>query len=112
VFSLLRNIGSSVGISIVQALLTEGSGKAHAELSALVSPGNQALLQLPSMMNPGSLAGLAMLNSEVTRQGALIGYLDDFAVMMFVTLLAIPLLLLIRSPRRAQAGGAPAEVPH
>lgn len=112
VFSLLRNIGSSVGISIVQALLTEGSGKAHAELSALVSPGNQGLLQLPSMMNPGSLAGLAMLNSEVTRQGALIGYLDDFAVMMFVTLLAIPLLLLIRSPRRAQAGGAPAEVPH
>jgi len=112
VFSLLRNIGSSVGISIVQAMLTEGSGKAHAELSALVGPGNQGLLQLPPMMSPNTMAGLAMLNGEVTRQGALIGYLDDFAIMMLVTLLAIPLLLLIRNPRRAQSGGAPAEVPH
>jgi len=63
-------------------------------------------------MSPNTMAGLAMLNGEVTRQGALIGYLDDFAIMMLVTLLAIPLLLLIRNPRRAQSGGAPAEVPH
>ena len=111
VFSLLRNIGSSVGISIVQALLTEGSGKAHAELAALVGPGNQGLAHLPSMIKPDTLTGLALINNEVNRQGALIGYLDDFAVMMFVTLLAIPLLMLIRSPRRAP-GGAPAEVPH
>ena len=112
VFSLLRNIGSSVGISIVQALLTEGSGKAHAELSALVGPGNQGLAHLPSMMSPDTLAGLAVINSEVTRQGTLIGYLDDFGIMMVVTVLAIPLLLLIRSPRRMGGSAAPAEVPH
>jgi len=112
VFSLLRNIGSSVGISIVQALLTEGSGKAHAELSALVGPGNQGLAHLPSVMNPGTLAGLAAINGEVTRQGTLIGYLDDFGIMMVVTVLAIPLLLLIRSPRRSVGSAAPAEVPH
>ncbi|SFM20987.1 MDR family MFS transporter [Variovorax sp. OV329] len=112
VFSLLRNIGSSVGISIVQALLTEGSGKAHAQLSALVGPGNHGLANLPAMISPDTLAGLAVLNNEVTRQSALIGYLNDFGVMMLVTVLAIPLLLLIRSPRRSQTGGAPAEVPH
>jgi len=111
VFSLLRNIGSSVGISIVQSLLTRGTGQAHAQIAATVGPGNQGLLHLPWLTSPDSMLGLAMLNSEVTRQGALIGYLDDFAVMMMITLLAIPLLLLIRSPRRKAVGGA-VEVPH
>ncbi len=111
IFSLLRNIGSSVGISIVQALLTEGSSAAHAQIATTVAPGNPALATLPSMMSPDNPLGLAMLNAEVTRQGALVGYLDDFAIMMVITLVAIPLLLLIRSPKRAAASG-PAEVPH
>jgi DHA2 family multidrug resistance protein len=76
-----------------------------------VSPGNYALSVLPQSMNPASSTGLALLNSEVTRQGVLIGYLSDFGIMMAVTLAAIPLLLLIRSPGRAPAGAA-AEVPH
>jgi DHA2 family multidrug resistance protein len=111
VFSLLRNIGSSVGISVVQSLLTHGTGEAHAQIAATVAPGNLGLLQLPAMVNPGTAVGLAVLNGEVTRQAAMVGYLDDFAVMLIITLLAIPLLLLIRSPRRAPASG-PAEVPH
>jgi len=111
IFSLLRNIGSSVGISIVQALLTENSGRAHATLAATVAPGNHGLAGLPQLLNPGNPVGLALLNSEVTRQGVLIGYLSDFGIMMAVTLAAIPLLLLIRSPGRAPAGAA-AEVPH
>jgi len=112
IFSLLRNIGSSVGISIVQALLTEGSSKAHATLAATLGPGNHARATLPQMLTPATSTGLAMLNSEVTRQGVLIGYLDDFGIMMVVTLVAIPLLLLIRSPRRADASAAAVEVPH
>ncbi|MBO9512570.1 MAG: DHA2 family efflux MFS transporter permease subunit [Variovorax sp.] len=111
IFSLLRNIGSSVGISIVQALLTERSGEAHATLAATVAPGNHGLAALPPLLNPAGSVGLSLLNGEVTRQGVLIGYLDDFGIMMMLTLAAIPLLLLIRSPRRA-AAGAPAEVPH
>ena len=111
VFSLLRNIGSSVGISVVQSLLTHGTGEAHAQIAATVAPGNLGLLQLPAMVNPDTAVGLAVLDGEVTRQAAMVGYLDDFAVMLIITLLAIPLLLLIRSPRRAPASG-PAEVPH
>ncbi|MBS0426699.1 MAG: EmrB/QacA family drug resistance transporter, partial [Proteobacteria bacterium] len=110
IFSLLRNIGSSVGISIVQALLIEDTVSAHANLAALVAPGNAALATLPPSMNPGSLSGLAALNAEVTRQAAMIGYLDDFWIMMLITAVAIPLLLLIRKPQRAATG--PAEVPH
>jgi DHA2 family multidrug resistance protein len=111
IFSLLRNIGGSVGISIVQALLTHGSAQAHAQLAATVSPGNQGLINLPPFLSPATPSGLAALNAEVTRQAALIGYIDDFSIMMVVTLLAIPLLLLIRRPGRA-ATPAAAEVPH
>jgi DHA2 family multidrug resistance protein len=111
IFSLLRNIGGSVGISIVQALLTHGSAQAHAQLAAVVSPGNQGLINLPPFLSPETAGGLAVLNAEVSRQAALIGYVGDFSIMMVVTLLAIPLLLLIRRPR-ISAHKAAAEVPH
>ncbi len=96
IFSLLRNIGGSVGISIVQALLTRGSAQAHAQLASLVTRGNQGLVNLPPALSLDTPAGLAVLNAEVTRQAALIGYVGDFSIMMVAALLAIPLLLLIR----------------
>ncbi|MBP6896634.1 MAG: multidrug efflux MFS transporter [Pseudacidovorax sp.] len=110
IFSLLRNIGSSVGISVVQTLLTEGSGRAHANLAALVSPGNQGLLALPPAMDLGTQTGLAVLNAEVTRQATMVAYLDDFWIMMVLTAVTIPLLLLIRRPPKAAGGSA--EIPH
>jgi MFS transporter, DHA2 family, multidrug resistance protein len=110
IFSLLRNIGGSVGISIVQALLTRGSAQAHAQLAATVAPGNAALVTLPPALSPDTLNGLALLNAEVSRQAALIAYVNDFWIMMVVTLLAIPLLLLIRRSGRAAAPAT--EIPH
>jgi DHA2 family multidrug resistance protein len=109
IFSLLRNIGGSVGISIVQALLTRGSAQAHAQLASLVTRGNQGFVNLPPALSPDTPAGLAVLNAEVTRQAALIGYVGDFSIMMVAAVLAIPLLLLIR---RSGARREPAEVPH
>ena len=111
IFSLLRNIGGSVGISIVQALLTRSSAQAHAQLAAVVAPGNQGLIGLPPGLSPDTAGGLALLNAEVSRQAALIGYVGDFSIMMIVTLLTIPLLLLIRRPGSAPNSPA-AEVPH
>jgi DHA2 family multidrug resistance protein len=111
IFSLLRNIGGSVGISIVQALLTHNAAQAHAQLASVVAPGNQGLINLPAVLSPDTASGLAMLNAEVGRQAALIGYVGDFSTMMIVTLVAIPLLVLIRRPQR-QAASEPAEVPH
>jgi DHA2 family multidrug resistance protein len=112
IYSLLRNIGGSVGISIVQALLTHNSAQAHAQLAATVAAGNQGLVGLPAGLGPDTASGLGMINAEVNRQAALIGYIGDFSTMMIVTLVAIPLLLLIRKPQRAAAKAEPAEVPH
>ncbi|HVZ43847.1 MAG TPA: DHA2 family efflux MFS transporter permease subunit [Ramlibacter sp.] len=108
IFSLLRNIGGSVGISIVQALLTRGTVQAHELIASTVAPGNAALPGLPPMLSPESTSGIALLNAEVTRQAALVSYVNDFRVMMAVTLLSIPLLVLIRRPRRSSDPAPPA----
>jgi DHA2 family multidrug resistance protein len=113
VFSLMRNIGSSVGISIVQALLTEGTARAHAELAVDISSANPVLQTLPPAFDAATPAGLAALNMEVTRQAAMIAYVADFRVMMFITLATIPLLLLIRKgAQHAAPEGELAEMAH
>ena len=110
IFSLIRNIGGSVGISVVQALFSRNAAQAHSQLAAAVAPGNQGLLALPPAMDPATGTGLALLNAEVNRQAALVAYVNDFRIMMVITVLSIPLLLLIRRSRRAAS--APADVPH
>jgi DHA2 family multidrug resistance protein len=98
-YNLVRNVGGSVGISIMQVLLTRNSAQAHEQVAQLVTRANPGLQSLPPVMDPGSVAGLALLNEEVTRQAAMIGYLANFGVLMALTVMAIPLVLLIRSPR-------------
>ncbi|RFO95262.1 EmrB/QacA family drug resistance transporter [Rhodoferax lacus] len=102
VFSLMRTLGSSVGISVVQTLLTRGMARAHAELSTDIHYASQALQNLPAALNPLTPAGLAALNLEVNRQAALVAYVHDFRVMLCLTLLTMPLLLLIRPVRASE----------
>jgi len=101
VFTLVRNLGSSVGISIMQALFTTNSSVVHARLVQGLRPDNPTLP--PSLPPPFSLsapAGLAALNGEVNRQAAMVAYIDDFKLMAVVAVLLIPMLLLMRSPKR------------
>ncbi len=104
-FSLVRNIGSSIGISIVVTILGHETQVSHAALSEYITHFNHAL-QGPSVSqiwNLSTKAGLAALNATVTRQAATIAYINDFRLMMYLTLLASPLLLLIRPPPRRAA---------
>jgi DHA2 family multidrug resistance protein len=112
-FSLMRNIGSSVGISIMATLLTQNSQVNHAELAARVSPFNPALdhFAMPGGMTiqSGGAQALAYVNSLVTNQALMISYLNDFKLMAIITLACVPMLLVLRKPRAA-APAAPAEV--
>jgi len=108
-FSLLRNIGSSIGISVVTALLSENTQVNHADIAEHVSP-YKLMMQdgfLPQAWSLDTARGLAALNGEVTRQAATIAYLNDFQFMMWVTLAAVPLLIFLRRPARS-AGAPPA----
>jgi MFS transporter, DHA2 family, multidrug resistance protein len=111
IFSLMRNIGGSIGISGVVALLTENTQIVHSRLVEGLRPDNP-LTRTPSFGSSWSLTnphGLAALNAEITRQAAMVAYLDDFKLMMIIVLLAAPLLLLLRKPQPRAAAAAAAE---
>jgi MFS transporter, DHA2 family, multidrug resistance protein len=98
-FSLVRNIGSSVGISIVSVQLTHNIVASRSDLVARLTDVSPALDQVGGLgLDPA--AALAMLNAQVQAQAAFIAYIDDFKLMMFVTLAVIPLLALMRKPRQ------------
>src|SRR3984885_9447812 len=100
-YSLVRNIGSSLGISLVQTLLTRNTVIAHASLVERVTSGSSAWNNpaVAAAFDIHRRAGAALLDGAVTQQAAMIAYIDDFWFMLFLTLLVIPLLLLIRPPR-------------
>ena len=105
-YSLMRNIGSSIGISLVIFLLTRNTQLVHAELAGHVTPFNDALGQVgPShFWNLATTVGKAALNAEVTKQAAVVAYANDFKLMMLVALVALPLVLLLKKAKR-QGGG-------
>jgi DHA2 family multidrug resistance protein len=109
IYSLIRNIGSSIGIAVVQTLLTRNTQIAHASLAAHVQPANPVLQNTVTadLLNLGVPEGWAALNGEVTRQAAMIAYVDDFWLMMICTALVVPLLILIRPPRKETVGAQP-----
>jgi DHA2 family multidrug resistance protein len=101
-FSLVRNIGSSIGISIVVTYLAERTQANHAAFAAFLDPWSFGL-QYAAQQGVYDLAttqGLAMLNAETTRQAALLAYLQDFRLMMWISLAALPLLFLLRGPAK------------
>src|SRR5271163_1948267 len=101
--SLMRNLGGSVGISVLEALLIQNTQVVHSRLIENLRPDNP-LAQAPLLAPPFSLStpsGIAALNAEVTRQAAMVAYVNDYALMMMIVLLLIPLLLLVRRARPA-----------
>ena len=101
-FSLVRNVGSSIGISLVQTLFTRNTVIAHAAIVERVTSANSAWNNpaVAAAFDVRTPVGAAFLDSAVTRQAAMIAYIDDFWFMLLLTMLVIPLLLLIKRPSR------------
>ena len=112
-FSLMRNIGSSIGISVVMTYLAQRTQANHAAFADYINPFNLALRQAveAGAYNLTTPQGLAAINGEATRQAAMLAYLQDFRLMMWITLIAIPLVVLLRAPvKQAAASGAHAAI--
>jgi DHA2 family multidrug resistance protein len=98
VATMVRSLGSSLGISMMSATLISTSALAHARLADRINCGDPVLgATLPGLMNPCT-GSLAAFNGEVTRQATMIGYDAIFAWMALATVLLLPLLLLMRPP--------------
>jgi len=105
--SLMRNLGGSIGISIFEALLIQNTQIVHSRLIEHLRPDNP-LAQGPLLAPPFNLStpsGIAALNAEVTRQAAMVAYINDYALMMMIVFLLIPLLLLVRRARPGLRAG-------
>jgi DHA2 family multidrug resistance protein len=113
-FSLLRNIGLAIGVSVTSVVVTRWTQIVHAQAVTQTTPFNHNL-QAGAASLYWSLAlpkGIAAINAEVTRQAAIIAYIDDFKLLFIVSLLMLPLLPLMRwkksSARAASASAAAA----
>ena len=104
-YSLSRNIGSSIGVSMVFAMLSRNAQANHAGLASFATPFNQALSDAVArgLIDTSTPAGLALFDAQVTRQAVTLAYLQDFRLIMWFTLAAIPLTLLLRPVRSPSA---------
>jgi DHA2 family multidrug resistance protein len=107
-FSLVRNVGGSMGISIAENYLARSAQANHQAIAAQVTPFNGPLNDpsVAGLWNLHSTAGLSALNAEVTQQATMIAYLDCFMLMAVICAAMIPLLLIMRQVRPAGGSGA------
>jgi DHA2 family multidrug resistance protein len=102
-FTLVRNMGSSGGISVMQALYIRDTQRVHSSLVEHLRPDNP-IAQAPYLSAPYSLSnpmGMAALDGEVTRQASMVAYVHVFHLMFLVTLVSAPMVLLLRRPAPA-----------
>jgi DHA2 family multidrug resistance protein len=99
IYTLLRNIGSSVGIAVVNGLLTRNTQVNHAEIVQHVTAVNRIFDDpiIAQFWSPLTAGGRAALDAMITRQAQIIAYIDDYKLLMIATLVAIPLLIVFKS---------------
>ncbi len=112
-FSLLRNVGAAIGVSVFSSLLARNAQAMHEMIGASVTPFNRALQtvgppggNMRHWLDPATRHGAALLDRMVNQQAQIVAYADDYVVLIMTALAALVLLLVMRPPRK---GVAPAE---
>jgi MFS transporter, DHA2 family, multidrug resistance protein len=109
-WTLIRNLGSSIGVSIVISQLVSGTTLYRTRIAETVSPFGLGipLSGASDMLDPSTTLGQGMLEGLVMREAGLISYMNDYLLMFFVTLFALPLVLLLKKPDGQPVAPAPA----
>jgi len=105
--TLIRNIFSSIGISVMIAQLTNTTTVMHARIVENVTPFNDAL-RMPDVtptLDMATEAGKALLDLVVTQQAAIIAYANDYRMLLVLSVVAMPLVLLVGSSKAVQRPG-------
>jgi len=105
--TLIRNIFSSIGISVMIAQLTNTTTVMHARIVENVTPFNDAL-RMPDVtptLDMATEAGKALLDLVVTQQAAIIAYANDYRMLLVLSVAAMPLVLLVGSSKAVQRPG-------
>jgi len=109
--NLFRSVGSSIGISIATVELARNIQISHSDLATHLTSASVDALDVSTVDRFQTIGdiGLKLVDAEVNRQAAMVAYIDDFYMMMWMSLAAIPMVLLMRkSSGRPAAAGADA----
>jgi DHA2 family multidrug resistance protein len=105
-FSLGRNIGAAIGVSVTTSLLAHNAQALHEVIGGSINPFNRALQALgatQAWIDPATRHGAMLLDRIVNHQAQIIAYLNDYVLLTFTTAPSLLLLLLMRRPRHAPA---------
>jgi DHA2 family multidrug resistance protein len=94
-FSLVRNVGQGVGISIVTTVLAQMQMVNYSELTARLTLDSAPLRDFATA-HGGFENVVGSLNGMISQQAAMLGFLDDFKLRMIVTLVSMPIVFLLR----------------
>jgi DHA2 family multidrug resistance protein len=104
VLSLLRNLGGSVGVSMMQALMIWSGQAMHASLAAHVTPDDPVVRAgLGQGGGVDTAASALALNGEITRQAEMVAFVNNYWLMIFMGLVCLPLVLVMRPPQPGRA---------
>lgn len=95
--TLIRNISSSFGISIMISQLSEGARRSRAELGDFINPFNDAL-KMPDVANVINMqtdSGRALVDQILNMQALIIAYANDFRMLTFFALATVPVAFII-----------------
>jgi DHA2 family multidrug resistance protein len=103
-YTLIRNVGSSLGISIVGALQIYNARIVSSQLSEHATPDNlNVMAEMPQTLDLNTASGQAVMSGMIERQSALIAYVDTFHMLFIMCLVVLPLLLFLRVKRASHA---------
>jgi DHA2 family multidrug resistance protein len=99
VSNLLRNIGGSIGIAVMQTMFIRSSAVMHARLAEHVTPYSN---RLQPSMDVSNVARLAAMDGQIMQQAAMLAYNNMFRMMLIIAIFCIPLAFLFRKPPASQ----------
>jgi DHA2 family multidrug resistance protein len=115
-YNLLRNVGGSLGISVVNTVVARRQQIHRAELSRYISPGpnfDSALHFFKGAVGSYSDSQIAtdrayaLMNRGLNQQSVIYSYVDDLRYIAVVCLVCIPVVLLLKRVK-PKAGAAAA----
>lgn len=115
IYSLIRQLGGSIGIAILTTLLTYYSKLEYAHLSDYVNVGNQLALDKLNLLRNAMISkgfyydlanqkALMMLKGMTQKQALMIAYDKLFTLASIVFICSIPLLLLFNNKKKKTSG--------
>ena len=108
-FSLLRNLGAAIGVSVAMSVLARNTQAMHEMIGASVTPFNRALQAVGPVhqwLDPATGHGAALLDRIVNEQAQIVAYANDYVLLIMATLPAWLLLLMMRLPRKVISAAA------